>query len=1235
MTSGDFLLQIQATSGGDVELPALGSIDGGNTQIDVDGTASTLNVSTLASFSASTTSAPAFLSSLTVSNHGRLEDTALTTLNRVNLTLDGTGSVSLSQIGTYDAGVFTQTGGTATLGGLTNADGSLFVVSGGAAVSVPNLAAYASAPGVDGGFQATGTNTALSLAGLTTVSVDTTTSNSLVQIQAASGGNVELPSLKTVSGGAAEVMTDGAGSALDVSLLSSFTRNTDFAVVSEVVVTHGGTLKDPALTILNGVDIMLDGTGTVPLNQIARLNNGAVSLSGGAVTLGGLTNADGSSFGVTGGAMLSVPNLATLGGQVNGHFGILSSDPGSLLLLGDLTTIAIETMTPFAYYDITANSGGDIELPALANISGGPTQLLVDGQHSKIDVPLLANDSSDAAQSSSQGIIVTNGGTLIDPALTTISGVNLTVDGTGTISLNQIVAFTKGYISVDGTVEMGGLTDADGASFLVGLNSTLSVPALVTYTNAIGFTALFQTIGPNSVLSLPALEAINADTTDFNSFIQVNALDGGTILLPHLATISGGPVQLESDLPGSELDVPSLASFHGSSGQRGTSTILMTRGGNLIAPHLSITGVNLVGDADGTFTLSSTLGLTVEGGSSLIQVGTLSDQSHLILQNDATVNLEGAFSVSGSGVLATAPASTFIVAGNFLGTTQNADGFNPRGTIVLDSATGTTKPPQLLEVMSADRGAVQSAFFNNFAFGTLSVTPGTLVQLVDQSHNAASTEPEAVYVNKLIVQTYATLDLYMSHVYARTVQVPGTVSGTVNRNTVMPGDFDGDGIADPAVYDPLTSTFYIARSKLGNESFQFGTGTRFGGHPLNVSASYEGNGITDAAVFEPSTSTFYIHTSSGNKAIQFGIGTLYGGHPIPVPGDYEGDGIIDPAVFEPSTSTFYIARHNVSNEAIQFGIGTLYGGHPVPVPNNYEGDGKIDPAVFEPSTSTFYIARHNHPNAMIQFGIGTLYGGQPTPVPGNYEGDSQTDPAVFEPSTSTFYIARHNSPNEAVQFGIGTLYGGHPVVVASAYEGDGQTDPAVFEPSTSTYDIARHSAPNQAVQVGLGLLNGGHPVAVPAQYEGNGIVDPATFEPSTSTFSILRQNAPIESVQFGIGTLYGGHPQPITSPVTPASQGGPSVPSYEVVVASSLPTPTSPSPISVHDVALQHVQSSRTRPRFVTLASVPERRLNTPNLRNTAARPAPAENHSTAGNSGSSPSSRRSARSAGLSSRTL
>src|SRR5262249_27413377 len=91
--------------------------------------------------------------------------------------------------------------------------------------------------------------------------------------------------------------------------------------------------------------------------------------------------------------------------------------------------------------------------------------------------------------------------------------------------------------------------------------------------------------------------------------------------------------------------------------------------------------------------------------------------------------------------------------------------------------------PQLLEVMSRDLGPVRGGFSDNFAFGTLVVGSGATntVSLVNWADNAPGADAEALYVNSLVVASGATLDLNGFHVYARTVQVNGTVLGSVTQ----------------------------------------------------------------------------------------------------------------------------------------------------------------------------------------------------------------------------------------------------------------------------------------------------------------------------------------------------------------------------------------------------------------------------------------------------------------------
>ena len=68
--------------------------------------------------------------------------------------------------------------------------------------------------------------------------------------------------------------------------------------------------------------------------------------------------------------------------------------------------------------------------------------------------------------------------------------------------------------------------------------------------------------------------------------------------------------------------------------------------------------------------------------------------------------------------------------GDVGGTTQNPKQFSPLGTIVLNAGTGK------IEAMSDDRGAVSAGFVDNFAYGTLSLSPYASYSLVDRAKNA-------------------------------------------------------------------------------------------------------------------------------------------------------------------------------------------------------------------------------------------------------------------------------------------------------------------------------------------------------------------------------------------------------------------------------------------------------------------------------------------------------------------
>ncbi|HZQ56378.1 MAG TPA: VCBS repeat-containing protein [Bryobacteraceae bacterium] len=104
---------------------------------------------------------------------------------------------------------------------------------------------------------------------------------------------------------------------------------------------------------------------------------------------------------------------------------------------------------------------------------------------------------------------------------------------------------------------------------------------------------------------------------------------------------------------------------------------------------------------------------------------------------------------------------------------------------------------------------------------------------------------------------------------------------------------------------------------------------------IPVPGDYDGDGITDIAVYRQDT-WFILLSSTGATRIQ-GFG-LQGD--TPVPGDYDGDGMTDLAVWRPSGNTWFILLSSTGSTQIQpFGDSSR---GDIVVPGDYDGDGKTD-----------------------------------------------------------------------------------------------------------------------------------------------------------------------------------------------------------------------------------------------------------------------------------------------------
>jgi len=503
-----------------------------------------------------------------------------------------------------------------TATGSSSIDGASLLASGGATLALPNVTSYAN-DNSHSKFQAIDDGSVLELPGLTSLNAI----GELLDIIASSGGLVNLAHLSNISDSYISIIAEGVGhdsspSTVDFSALATFSNTSENRAF--LAVNEGGRIINPLLTNTSNVGWSIGfsfpyysipsqihtsqltsltggGIGTnqpLDLSGLTSLNNAILYVAGSiSFSLPNLVHVDGSSLAADYGAKLSLPNVTSYT-KGNSAASFRASNTGSFLDLPALTSLS----DIGGGLDVEVWNGGRLNLSSLVSITNSPIQFNAlgsgfDDEPATIDLSSLSTFNNTAGTLAY--LMVSDGGRIIDPLLTSTNGVGWMIGRNGhyapcEISTSQLTSVTEGSLTIYEPIDLSSLTNIDNSSLNVSNGVTLSLSNITAYSMGSGFGAYFTATGDDSVLDLPVLTNL---TSDYGSLL-IDARDGGRINLPQLSSIGGNQVRIQAVGVGtgnapSTIDLSTLVSFNNYAGP--WNSLGVSYGGCIITPLLTET----------------------------------------------------------------------------------------------------------------------------------------------------------------------------------------------------------------------------------------------------------------------------------------------------------------------------------------------------------------------------------------------------------------------------------------------------------------------------------------------------------------------------------------------------------------------------------------------------------------------------------------------------------------------
>ena len=454
--------------------------------------------------------------------------------------------------------------------------------------------------------------------------------------------------------------------------------------------------------------------------------------------------------------------------------------------------------------------------------------------------------------------------------------------GTINIALSSITYQNSGILAASngGTLELsanwkntGSINSSSGGNVLLlgavdNSQGTFTLDGLLTMQGGQGCAITGGTITEKANGNISVVTAAILDSVTINGNISLTHATGDYLILRNNVTLNGTLFIGATD--GSTSNVVYLG--YGSTNPvtlTGNATLVFGGGtNNTIDNYLSPgtatlsstvtvrgkTGRLINNSANGSFLNQGTISADVSGGTITASnyAGTYQNTGTFEASNGGVLVVSGAGITNSLAGLIESPTGTIQFGSSLLTTATNPALLNPQGNVTFN-LNANAASAKLLEATSQDLGNTAAGFVNNSAFGSLNLTNGTYVQLVNQTSNTGGSKPDAVYVDSLTVDANTTLDLNNVKLYVLNATIHGNVIGTIN---VV-------GVA-PTVTTQPSSTTVLSGTTASFTAAATGTLTPTVQWQVSTNSGSTWNDISGA------TSTTYSFTAStGNSGSQY------------------------------------------------------------------------------------------------------------------------------------------------------------------------------------------------------------------------------------------------------------------------------------------------------------------------------------------------------------------------------